>query len=767
MKNNKTTAAKRPVHLRHIFRKWLLFLVAAAYIITFLAAFITQKANADEEARNKIYSQLSYFSNQITVNSRHSFSLKKETGEDLLSKAWALSLLIKSDQSILQSRQKQREILKKLELKAFYITDKTGIIKCSYPSEYENNFDFHHFETTRPYLRMIDDPSITIIEEPRPLDVILTKSTHTYMQQFAGVGRLDCPGIVQVAYSDQQYDNLLNAVSVEHLCDGYTFGKTGFVILLQNGKIMSFSSGDLKLLSPKAIQPKSEKSLTYNIIYNDKKYLAGSFKTGTFQIIVAQSVTEIYSAMTKLMIWTGIFFFIMFGIVFIEVSSLLDKVVVKNINRTNASLKKITEGDLNEQVKIESNEEFISLSNGINSTVETLKKAIADAAARIDRELEFAHAIQISALPKLSKQYQSTNGFDLYADMHPAKEVGGDFYDFFILSNHRLAFVIADVSGKGIPAAMFMMTAKAQIRNHIESKPTLADACTATNKALCEGNDAQMFVTVFIAVLDTETGMLTYVNAGHNPPLICHNGTYSWIKNRSGLFMGSFNTATYKEFTLQMEKGDMVFLYTDGVTEAMDKDGNQYGEARLEKHLDSNASSSANTIIHSVYTALAEHAGSAPQSDDITMLAVQFKPGLRDHDTHIFPAELGSLESIQSFIQEPLDKRFCPEPVKKQIAIAVEELYVNIANYAYNADAPDKTAEVRWECSENPVSITVRLIDGGKPFDPVKAADPLAPASIEEAKIGGLGILMAKKNTDSMQYERKDEKNILTFTKHW
>ena len=196
--------------------------------------------------------------------------------------------------------------------------------------------------------------------------------------------------------------------------------------------------------------------------------------------------------------------------------------------------------------------EFAHLSGGINATVDALKESIEEAETRIDRELTTAKAIQENALPSTFPPFPEIDRFDIYASMNPAREVGGDFYDFFLIDDHTLGFLVADVSGKGIPAALFMMAAKTEVGNYMASGMDLAQAVQSANYHLCQGNDAGMFVTVWAATLDYETGELTYVNAGHNPPLLRHDGQWSWLRKRSGLFVGTFETAKYRTYTLQL-----------------------------------------------------------------------------------------------------------------------------------------------------------------------------------------------------------------------
>ncbi len=209
---------------------------------------------------------------------------------------------------------------------------------------------------------------------------------------------------------------------------------------------------------------------------------------------------------------------------------MVQSVVISGIYKINKSLAKITDGDLEEVVDVCTNPEFTSLSQGINTTVDALKKAIKEAESRIDSELDFARAIQHSAMPANDSLKISKNTADISGGMFTAKEVGGDFYDFFMIDEDHLGFVIADVSGKGIPAALFMMVSKTIIKHFALTGITPAEVLYKTNNSLCENNEKNMFVTAIVGSLDLNTGEIVYANAGHNTPLISRESTgYQWI----------------------------------------------------------------------------------------------------------------------------------------------------------------------------------------------------------------------------------------------
>ena len=275
-------------------------------------------------------------------------------------------------------------------------------------------------------------------------------------------------------------------------------------------------------------------------------------------------VKEVYANRDMQAYETALADILLFAVIYLLISVLVQQIVVNNIQLVNQSLDKITGGDLNEVVNVRNASEFASLSDDINQTVSVLKGYIAAAEKRIEQELEFARSIQDAALPKNFK-YPRTD-FELFAMMDPAKEVGGDFYDFFFVDNDHLALVIADVSGKGIPAALFMMRAKTAIRNLAESGRAPSEILFRANNTLCDGNDAEMFVTAWIGIIDLGTGEMRCANAGHEYPVLMRaGGEYELFKDKHGLALAAMEDMRYREYEIQLNPGDRLFVYTDGI----------------------------------------------------------------------------------------------------------------------------------------------------------------------------------------------------------
>ncbi len=245
---------------------------------------------------------------------------------------------------------------------------------------------------------------------------------------------------------------------------------------------------------------------------------------------------------------------------------------------------------------------------------------------RIGAELSIATQIQADMLPGIFPAFPEKTEFDIYATMNPAKEVGGDFYDFFMVDESHLAIVMADVSGKGVPAALFMVIGKTLIKDHTQPGKDLGEVFTKVNDLLCESNSEGLFITAFEGVLDLVSGEFTFVNAGHEIPFICKkDGSYEPYKIRAGFVLAGMEGIRYKCGTMQLSPGDRLFQYTDGVTEATDKDGRLYGMARLGDILARNAALPPMELLGKIKEDIDAFVGDAPQFDDITMLCLEYR----------------------------------------------------------------------------------------------------------------------------------------------
>lgn len=245
--------------------------------------------------------------------------------------------------------------------------------------------------------------------------------------------------------------------------------------------------------------------------------------------------------------------------------------------------------------------------------------------SRLETELTMATRIQADMLPNIFPAFPDRKEFDIYATMTPAKEVGGDFYDYFFIDDDHLGLVMADVSGKGVPAALFMMASKILVQNYAMMKGNPREALEAANRQICQNNREDMFVTIWLGILDVNTGLLMASNAGHEYPVVKNpGGKFEFIKDKHGLAVGAYVTSKYMEYEIQLEKGSMVFIYTDGVVEATDANEQLFGNDRLLDALNGSAEDTPESALDSVSKAVKKFVKGAPQFDDLTMLCLKF-----------------------------------------------------------------------------------------------------------------------------------------------
>lgn len=384
---------------------------------------------------------------------------------------------------------------------------------------------------------------------------------------------------------------------------------------------------------------------------------------------------------------------------------------------------------------------------------------------RIGTELALATRIQADMLPNVFPPYPERKEFDIFASMNPAKEVGGDFYDFFLVDDAHLALVMADVSGKGVPAALFMMVSKILVQNAVLNGKSPKEALEYVNDQICANNQEEMFVTVWLGILNLQTGLLRAANAGHEFPIIMQpGGDFEVLKDKHGFVVGGMPGVSYKEYEVKLQPGAKIFVYTDGVVEATNASDELFGMDRTLEAVRSAEGSNPQNILHSVNDAVEGFVLDAPQFDDLTMLCLHYIGGAKKQVKSItVDAKIENIEKVTDFINEELEAHDCSMKSQMQIDVAVDELFGNIAQYAYDGLEGEATVEVDVDDDKREVAIT--FIDRGTPYNPLEKADPDTTLSAEEREIGGLGIFLVKKTMDEVTYSFENQENHLTIRK--
>ena len=417
------------------------------------------------------------------------------------------------------------------------------------------------------------------------------------------------------------------------------------------------------------------------------------------------------------------------------------------------------------KTEIHTGDELEDLSDAFRYMVAELNEYIQDLSRvtaekeRIGAELDVARHIQASMLPCIFPAFPERHEFDIYASMTPAKEVGGDFYDFFLVDDDHLAMVMADVSGKGVPAALFMMISKTLLKSAVQSGLSPGAVLEKVNNQLCENNDAEMFVTVWLGILEISTGKMKCANAGHEYPAIMRrDGAFQLFKDKHGLVLAGMEGARYREYALELNEGDRLFVYTDGVPEATNADTVLYGTDRMLRALNEAKGSSCRGLLEALHRDVDAFVGAADQFDDITMLCIERRTAADGMKKISIAPTLDKLPEATSFFEDILSAADAPMKVIAQVNVAVDEIFSNIARYSGATAAT-------LGCSLADGRITLRFSDNGRPYDPTGKPDPDTTLSAEERDIGGLGIFMVKKIMDEVTYEYVDGLNILTLVK--
>ena len=386
--------------------------------------------------------------------------------------------------------------------------------------------------------------------------------------------------------------------------------------------------------------------------------------------------------------------------------------------------------------------------------------AITQKTSRIESELTLARDIQKGMIPDEFPAFPDRTEFDLYAIMKPAREVGGDYYDFALVDNSHLAFVMADVSGKSISASLFMAVAKTLMKSHAKRGLKPSEIFRAVNNTLCDGNKTGLFVTAWMGIIDLNTGKVIYANAGHCPPVIVRNGVPEVLSCKPCFILGGMENMEYPDFEIKLEKGDIIYLYTDGVTEAENVTNELYGTERLLNVIRGNYNCDMKEFCDNIEKDIHDFEKGNEQFDDLTMLALRYKGSEVQKIT--LPAVVDSIEKVTEFVNDRLQKSNIPQKIQTQIDVVIDELMSNVTKFAYR-DGKNGDISVEMEVNEEEIAMTFR--DSGVPFNPLEQADPDVNAPLEQRKIGGLGLFLVRKTMDKLNYVYENGQNVLTVIK--
>ena len=502
--------------------------------------------------------------------------------------------------------------------------------------------------------------------------------------------------------------------------------------------------------------------ITY-ITYHNVKYIP-FYKTlrNGMVLVICVPKTEIFREIDKFYI-NMFFVLLMIGIIIPTLLYIsMNRYIINPIEKLKEIASKISRGeDVN--IHIEKPEEFAKLAATYDKMTNNIK-SITNERAKINSELSIAKSIQASSLPNVFPPFPDKTEFNIFASMEPAKEVGGDFYDFYFINDTKFMFLIADVSGKGVPAALFMMTVKTLINNLSQVNDNPKELIEKINKKICETNKEGFFVTMLAGITDIKTGELNIINCGHNLPLIKRqNGNYEYLGLSSNIALGVFDDAEFEIYNTILNPGDTIYTYTDGVTEAINIENEMYGEQRLCECLNNIGDTEPIEITQRIKDSIQEYTDAAPQSDDITMLVFKYNGNVNNRVNNMKTfRQLVTQENYKTFytwLHDACQEWNINDNLTNKLDMCAEEIFANVAFYAY----PEKQGIIDVTLNKNDKNIIIEFKDEGIEYNPLEKPDPDITLPPEERPIGGLGIYIVKNLSDEIYYKRENDKNILTL----
>ena len=615
-------------------------------------------------------------------------------------------------------------VARQLDMDEINLVDRTGrIIASNDPACI--NVDMALLPETRPFLELTNGVTLTVSQPFR-------KHAHdTMRRKYLGMAFPGGDGYVQIGLDESRLNVMLPNI-LRYIFDEWLLGRTGFFLcadattdkLISNpsrhrdeANTLSEAGFDEKSAQPFEIRDNVSTGTTFQQRLFGEDCYCRNYLFGGHRFIPALPEREYYDTRTAYISVFGIILFV----VLLTFALFIDRIFEDS---------------------------------------DCLKAFYAAEEERRAKDFLLAKTIQNSALPAAPP---NSSSFSISATMTAAKDVGGDFYDYFMLDATHCAFLVADVSGKGVTAALYMMTVKTLIKDTLIDFHDPALALTKINADLYRNNPANMFLTAWVGVLDMETGVVAFANAGHNPPVILPDVRF--ISAKSGPALAFMDDVEYKLRHLKLRPGDTLFLYTDGVTEALDAKNEFFGEERLSNALKAciNASSGAvlptESVLNVALASVAAFAEGVPQADDITALVVRYIAPPRLY-SRSFPPTADGIASASEYLDKILEQAESREILSAPLHVILDEICSNIVKHS---GASGFVVDVDFV--ENPNGVKLVFIDDGRPFDPLAHVDPDITLSVQDRPIGGLGILMVKKMATNVSYNRTHNRNFLTVLK--
>ncbi len=708
--------------MRRTFLLCLFLLVCAAFAVTGTMAYWQFQAQAQLQAEQLMTTRLRDMLELVDYTVGSTQRLLRNNDEMALARARAVAEVVRLNPATLTDQEVLQGLCNDIGAEQVAITDEKGIVLAAVPTGYRG-YDLSADKDASDFLPCISTPGYEHVQRAEQQ----LKATGL---QYVGVHRPDAPGLIRVGFRPQYEQRAREATAYGNLAANYRLGATGRIVGFRGGAALNREA----LPGPAADFLSLPLNELQRMKFNGEDHFVYAVENNGFRLVGIVPLRDFYPVGVRNLRSRLIANSLIFGAVFAMVSFLLHHLVIKRIAHINETLRRITEGDTEARVNVASSPEFVRLSTGINSMLDSIKVMNDQSRERLRKEMELARFMQQATLPTTFPAFPNHSEFDIYATLLPSAHVGGDFYDFFMTDADHLTFMVAAVSGTGIPAALFMMRSLSIIRSFARTGQAPQAILSGANRTLCEGRTADMHLSLFYASLELSTGVLTCINAGHEAPLLQHlNGKeYEELKLIPNPTLGVMEGVPYRSQQVQLEPGDRLLLYTAGLLKAQNEKKESFGLPRLHEALEGEALTLTD-LPNLVRKALRRFTQGTPQEHDITLLALEYQSIMRK----------GGQVSVQAGKPEPVHK-LLQESLEAVLAAPVDIAALqDAAGGILSVLPPDTPITVALGCDETHAELSFSY--------PGDAVNPL-----EQLSLTGI---------DASHFHSLDEGNHLTLSK--
>lgn len=710
--------------MRRTFLIRLLLLLIAVFAAMGIGTYVHLTRHVYERAEQMMSGRLEDISELLVHEDECEQSARELYEETALHRAHATAELLRLNPELAARQEDLQELCNLMGAEQICLTDAAGLITAAVPADIVGT-DIDDDEQRRDFAVCATDPAAELCRTLRPA------KSETALLQYAGVHRLDTPGTVLMGFSTHRLHRTRSDEALTRLAEHYHMGEQGHIIAFNGGALLN--KGSINCDTSELLSVPLNRVDTLHADGVD--YFTYAVENRRYRLVALLPTAEIYRASMKTLRNLLLSNLLMFFIMFLAADFLLRRYVLRGLSGVINSLRRITDGDLNERVEVHSTPEFRRLSSDINAMVDTLRYYGEEEIAAMNRELELARNIQSAALPSQFPAFPNRTEFDLYAACVPAMSVGGDFYDFFMPDDDKLCFVVADLSESGIPAAMYMMRCMSLIRAAARSGMKPATLARHVNKALCEGQASGIHLSLFYGCLRIRSGELRFINAGEPQAMLCReHGTYEDLPMEVSPVMGLFEEAEFRECRFTLQPDDRLVLWTEGVTEAADAGNTPFGKQRLTEALNTPAATISD-VVHQTRAAIRRFLKGNPIQTDVTLLALEYRSC--KHSEGELTLRAGDAEEIDSLFDEQMEAVFAaPDDI---------EAMKTAAHTLLGALPSDCEVHLQLKCEETHAELTLHY--GGEKCNPLRALPQqlLSASNHSYSKAEGNRLTLKKK----------------------